>query len=426
MSKTEKPVRLHVDQLCPGVFISLSERWMDHPFLFNEFRISNENQIEVLRACGIDTVLCYPSRSTAVPRLRAGETQAPAAATPSPPPQPDPVELARIEEKRARSERVARQREKLARCEKAYGRTAGVIRGVMRRLHSSPRQAAEMAREVVDEAVAAFVGDQDAVLHLIGQKRGEENAYFHALNVMVLSLIMGNAEGLDEAQLQDLGMGALFHDLGKLRVPDAILKKGAERTRVEEDFYRLHTVYGEQIGKETGVLSAGALSILRHHHEHVDGGGFPDAIGAAKTSAGARIVAVANRYDNLCNGAESGGLTPAEALSHMFRKEGKWWDAQLLSGFIKLLGIYPPGSIVQLSNGTVGLVVAGNRADLLRPSVLLYDAAVPRGEANIVDLIDVPDVKIEQAMRRNAVPAEALEYLAPHQQMIYFYERESA
>lgn len=422
MSKTEKPVRLHVDQLCPGVFISLSERWMDHPFLFNEFRISSEDQIEVLRACGIDTVLCYPSRSTAVPRRRAAEAPAPVAAAPAP---PDAEELARMEEKRVRTERVARQREKIARCEKAYGRTAGVIRGVMQRLHSSPRQAAEMAREVVDEAVAAFVGDQDAVLHLIGQKRGDENAYFHALNVMVLSLIMGNAEGLNEAQLQDLGMGALFHDLGKLRVPDAVLKKGSARTRVEEDFYRLHTVYGEQIGKETGVLTPGALNILRHHHERVDGSGFPDAISAAKTSIGARIVAIANRYDNLCNGAEGGGLTPAEALSHMFRKEGKWWDAQFLSGFIKLLGVYPPGSIVQLSNGAIGLVVAGNRADLLKPSVLIHDAAVPRSEANIVDLIDAPEVKIEQAMRRDAVPAETLEYLAPHQQMIYFYERDS-
>ena len=422
MSKTEKPVRLHVDQLCPGVFISLSERWMDHPFLFNEFRISSEDQIEVLRASGIDTVLCYPSRSTAVPLRRSAETPAPVVAEPAP---PDAEELARIEEKRVRTERIARQREKIARCENAYGRTAGVIRGVMQRLHSSPRQAAEMAREVVDEAVAAFVGDQDAVLHLIGQKRGEENAYFHALNVMVLSLIMGNAEGMSEAQLQDLGMGALFHDLGKLRVPDAVLKKGAARTRVEEDFYRLHTVYGEQVGKETGVLTAGALSILRHHHERADGGGFPDAMAAAKTSAGARIVAIANRYDNLCNGAEGGGLTPAEALSHMFRKEGKWWDAQFLSGFIKLLGVYPPGSIVQLSNGTIGLVVAGNRADLLKPSVLLYDADVPRSEANIVDLIDAPEVKIEQAMRRSAVAEEALEYLAPHQQMIYFYERDA-
>jgi HD-GYP domain-containing protein (c-di-GMP phosphodiesterase class II) len=420
VSKTEKPVRLHVDQLCPGVFISLSERWMDHPFLFNDFRISSEEQIEVLRACGIDTVLCYPSRSTAVPRLRVPVQPASVAAPP-----PDAEELARIEEKRVRTERIARQREKMAQCEKAYGRTAGVIRGVMQRLHSSPLQAAEMAREVVDTAVAAFVGDQDAVLHLIGQKRGEENAYFHALNVMVLSLIMGRAEGLNEAQLQDLGMGALFHDLGKLRVPDAVLKKGSARTRVEEDFYRLHTVYGEQIGKETGVLTPGALSILRHHHERADGSGFPDAVNASKTSAGARIVAIANRYDNLCNGAEGGGMTPAEALSHMFRKEGKWWDAQILSGFIKLLGVYPPGSIVQLSNGAIGLVVAGNRADLLKPSVLIHDAAVPRNEANIVDLIDAPEVKIDQAVRRDAVSPETLEYLAPHHQMIYFYERES-
>lgn len=417
MKNDEKPVRLRVDQLCPGVFISLSERWMDHPFLFNEFRITSEKQIQILRDLGMDTVLCYPSRSTAVPRLSVPEP-----AEPPPPPAPTAEELAQIEAKRVRMERIAKQRDKLARCEKAYGKTAGAIRGLMQRLHSSPKQAAEMAKEVVDETVAAFVGDQDVVLHLIGQKRGDENTYFHALNVMVLSLILGKSQSLSEEQLREIGMGAIFHDLGKLRVPDAILKKGSERTRVEEDFYRLHTVYGEQIGQETGAIEPGALAILRQHHERMDGSGFPDGVPAARTTIGSRIVAIANRYDNLCNNADLGGMTPAEALSQMFRKEGKWWDELLLSSFIKLLGVYPPGSIVQLSNGTIGLVVAVNRSQLLKPSVLIHDANVPRNEANIVDLVDTPEVKIDKAVRRDVVPPEALEYLAPRHQVIYFYD----
>jgi HD-GYP domain-containing protein (c-di-GMP phosphodiesterase class II) len=234
--------------------------------------------------------------------------------------------------------------------------------------------------------------------------------------------MLGKSEGLGEGDLHELGMGALFHDLGKLRVPDVVLRKGGVRNRAEEDFYRLHTVYGEQIAAETGVIGPVVQEILRHHHERADGSGFPDALPAARVSVGARIVAIANRYDNLCNGADSGGMTPAEALSQMFRRETRWWDAALLSRFIKHLGVYPPGSLVQLSNGALGLVIAVNRAELLKPSVLIYDAAVPRSEAHIVDLVDAPELTIEQALRRDAIAPPALEYLAPRQHVIYFYD----
>jgi HD-GYP domain-containing protein (c-di-GMP phosphodiesterase class II) len=415
--QAERPVRIPVERLRPGIFISLTERWMDHPFLFNEFRISSDKQIQTLREMGMESVLCYPSRSTATPL--------PAAAEPAPRPEtppPSAEEQAQFAAREQRRQRVAETRDKLARCEKAYGRTAGAVRTLMQRLHAAPRQAAAMAREVVDETVAALLADQDVVLHLIGQKRGDDNAYFHALNVMILALMLGKSEGLGEGDLHELGMGALFHDLGKLRVPDVVLRKGGVRNRAEEDFYRLHTVYGEQIAAETGVIGPVVQEILRHHHERADGSGFPDALPAARVSVGARIVAIANRYDNLCNGADSGGMTPAEALSQMFRRETRWWDAALLSRFIKHLGVYPPGSLVQLSNGALGLVIAVNRAELLKPSVLIYDAAVPRSEAHIVDLVDAPELTIEQALRRDAIAPPALEYLAPRQHVIYFYD----
>lgn len=415
--KLKQGVWLDVDRLQPGIFISLTDHWLDHPFLFNEFRISNQKQIETLREMRLEKVLCFPERSTALPL----PARAPAP-IPAPPPQPSAEELAALADKRRRVERIRATRDKIARCEKQYAKTAGAIRNLMQRLHASPRQAAEMAQAVVDETVASLISTDDTVLHLIGQKHGDDNAYFHALNVMVLALILGQSDGLDEASLRDIGMGALFHDLGKLRVPAPILKKGRERNRMEEDFYRLHTVYGKEIGAETGVLSAGALDIIEHHHEHVDASGFPHGLGEDGLSLPARIVAIANRYDNLCNDSNQGGLTPAEALSQMFRKEGSHWDTRLLQRFIKNLGVFPPGSIVQLSNGVIGLVMTVNRKDLLRPSVMVYDKNVPRNEANIVNLADIPEVRIDSALRRDVVPAEALDYLAPRRVVVYFYD----
>lgn len=418
-SRTDSAVLADIERLQPGVFISLAEHWLDHPFLFNEFRLSTQRQIDTLRDMGLTQVRCVPGRSTA-PLLPPRDVSEPA---PAPPPAPSEAELAALEAKRQRIERLVSTRESLARCEKAYARTATVVRDLMQRLHASPQQAAELAREVVNETVATLLDNQDSVLHLIGQKRGDENAYFHALNVMVLSLMLGRTCGLDESKLVALGTGALFHDMGKVRLPDVVLRKGMQRNKAEEDFYRLHTVYGAQMAAEVSIFAPATLDIIRHHHEHMDGSGFPDGIAAAKTTMLARIVAIANRYDKLCNAPEYGHLTPAEALSQMYGKESHWWDTALLQRFIKNLGVYPPGSIVQLSNGVIGLVVAVNRAELLKPSVLIHDENVPRSEANIVDLIDAEDVGIEAAIRRDKVPEAVLAYLAPRQQVTYFYDR---
>ncbi|MDX9700420.1 MAG: DUF3391 domain-containing protein [Rhodocyclaceae bacterium] len=407
-----------IERLQPGVYISLAEEWLDHPFLFNAFRIGNPRQIQTLRDMGLVQIRCFPSRSTA-PLLPE---------PPAPPARPAPVapsaeELAALEAKRHRVARIRHTRESLARFEKTYARTAGTVRKLMKQLHAAPAQAADMARDVVQETVSALLSSQDTVLHLIGQKQGDENAYFHALNVMIVSLMLGRAEGLDEQALFELGMGALFHDLGKLRIPDAILRKHGERSRVEEDFYRLHPQYGELIASDVAIFTPGMREIIRHHHERMDGKGYPDGIVASETSLSARIVAIANRYDNLCNAPEHGNLTPAEALAQMYGKEGRWWDKPLLQRFIKHLGVFPPGSVVQLSNGVVGLVVAVNQADLLKPSVLVYDESLPRSEANIVDLIDAEGVSVERAIRRDDLPEAVLEYLAPRHRVVYFYDR---
>ena len=420
-------VRLSIERLQPGIFISLSERWLDHPFLFNEFRLSNHKQIATLRAMGITSVIAVPSKSTAKPLPPApspGSSESSEDSQPKDPPQSEEEAALHNEAvlaKKLRIERIKASREQLARCEKAYGKTAGAIKSLMQHLHASPRQAAENARALIDETVKDLMNDQSVVLNLIGQKRGDDNAYFHALNVMILSLMMGRQEGLEEARMQALGMGALFHDLGMIKIPDAVLRK-KHRNKAEEEFYRLHTVYGEQIALETGVIDVSAQRIIVQHHEHYDGTGFPKGLAGQKIDLLARIVAIANRYDNLCNAHDGESMTPAEALSYMFGKERARWDATLLQKFIKHLGVFPPGSLVQLSNGATGLVFGVNPANPLRPSIMIYDPSIPRSEANIVDLEDTQDVSIEKALKRNAVSSEALEYLAPRRHVIYFYD----
>lgn len=414
-----RPVRIDVRQLRPGLFVSLAERWMDHPFLFNEFRLASDKQIATIRAMGLTHIDYYPERSTAQPL--------PLPATPPPAPQPvvpTPEELAALEEKRLRVERIRVQREQLARCERVYTRVAGEVKSLMTNLFARSTEVHAQAQALVDDIVGMLMAQQDVMLHLMNEASADENTYFHALNVMILSLLLGKAAGLPEEPMKALGLGALFHDLGKAKVPDAILRKDPRaRSKHEEAFYRLHTEYGAQMAKEVNILPPPAVHIVRHHHETLDGSGFPDGLAERQIPLLTRIVAIANRYDDLCNQPEADkSLSPAEALAHMYRKEGAKWDATLVQLFIKNLGVYPPGSVVQLSNGAVGLVMAFDRTDSLRPSVLLYDPAIPKREALIVDLREAPEVKIEKVLRPGELAPEVSDYLAPRKRLSYFYD----
>ena len=447
--------------LCPGVFVRLKLGWMDHPFMFNQFRITSAAQVEQIRALGLARVCYVPSRSvakpldtaalqtrpapgcaptgttTVAPAAEAGQPRPPAAdasvASPSDSLSPLPAApsaassaaSAPVREesgagKAQQARRIAAVRQRISHCERGYTEAAAQVRNVMQGIHAAPERAIGGARAVVTKMVEGFTADGEMVIHLMNEKLADETAYFHVLNVMVLSLLLGRELRLPPELLKVLGEGALFHDLGKLRVPDTVLRN-PHRNRHEEEFYRLHTVYGAEMAREMGVMTAPVREIIELHHETADGKGFPRGLAGDKIPLLARIVGIANRYDNLCNPLlRADSITPAEALARMFREEASMWDVRMLQQFVRMLGVYPPGSLVQLSNGNVGLVVSVNHADLLRPSVMVFDPAVPKNDALVIDLTEEPEVQIDIAIKARELEPAALDYLSPRRRMSYF------
>lgn len=454
--KTE-PDEVQIDPSClrPGLFIRLKNLgWVSHPFLFNQFRITSEKQIAEIQALGLESVTYVPSRSTATPLPPPPvRSDAVAAASPEPSagaeaakatgakvvagvvtglqddvmpeggvkPAGGAVPQAVLSRKAQQARRIADVRARISRCERSYTEAASQVRTVMQGIYSSSEKSVGAARVLVGKVVDGFSADGEMVIHLMNEKLADETAYFHVLNVMVLSLLLGREMHLPPELLKVLGEGALFHDIGKLRVPDPVLRN-SRRNRHEEEFYRLHTVYGAEIASEMGVLSSVVREIIELHHETQDGKGYPRGLAGDKIPILARVVAIANRYDNLCNPLiRNDGVTPAEALAKMFRDEAALWDLRILQQFIRMLGVYPPGSLVQLSNGNVALVVSVDHADLLRPSVMLFDPTVPRSEAIVIDLVDEPDVQIDLAIRPRDLEPAALDYLAPRRRMSYYH-----
>lgn len=404
-----------VDRLQPGVFVSITGLgWLDHPFLLNRFRLANAEQIKVLRSLGLKEVEWDPARSTEQPLPEAQESPAEEDFSAT-------VLASMLDSKRDRTEKVRAQREGLARRERIYEQEAVGVHDILRDLSSRPAESYNRAKSTVGRMVGDLIGHQSVAIHLVNMKVKEAGMAQHAMNVSVLSLLLGKAAGLDEEQMRCLGLGGLFHDLGKVDVPARVLRN-AQRTRAEEQFYQAHVGYGVKHASTVTEMTTAVRNIIACHHEHWDGSGFPNRLQQSKIPRLARIVAIANRYDNLCNPFDlNAAKTPGEAVAYLFKREKAHFDPELLQLFVKAVGVYPPGCFVALNDGSIGLVVETNSNDLLHPLVMLYDPDVPRSEALLLDLREA-DAKIESVLNPAKIPLEIVEYLAPRGRIDYYIE----
>lgn len=406
---------LDVDRLQPGIFISLTGvGWLNHPFVLNQFRIATDKQVQALREMGIKSVEWDPERSTAQPLPEAAVHED----------EPDFGGMAlsgMLDEKRQRIARVQAQRDRLARREREFEQEAASASDVLKDMASRPTEAHAKAQAMVGRMVEGLLGAESVAIHLVNMKGKDHGLAFHALNVMVISLLLGQGLKLSAEEMKNLGLGALFHDAGKGEIPPRILRAGS-RTPPEEEFYRAHVGYGIKAVAGMRNMTTPARNIIACHHERWDGGGFPNRLAGEKIPKLARIVAIANRYDNLCNPFDLKlAKTPAEALGQMFRSEAAFFEPELLQRFVKTMGVFPPGSFVSLNNGAVGLVVESNPGDLLHPLIMLHDQDVPRSEAILLDLRDT-DLKIEAAISPAKLPVNVVEYLAPRGRIDYYIE----
>lgn len=405
-----------MEQLRVGLYVRL-EAWMDHPFLFSSFKIRNEKQLAALRSLGLSEMIYLPDKSD-YPPLPPAKADAP------PPPAPalvDPEIEAMWQAKRERREVLARQREAFGRCEKKFTDGMSIVKTVLRNLFARPRESVEQAQALISDVVDSLLSEKDVLLHLMNAKSADDGAYYHALNVTMLALMLGREAGLSSDELNALGLGCLLHDMGKARVPSQILLKRAAWTSAERHFYQEHVAYGVEMAAKLPNLPAGALEVIARHHEMLDGSGFPGGLSAAKIGLLARIAAIANAFDNACNRLDPAeSLVPSEALSVMFKRDRDKYDLSLMQMFIRCLGVYPPGSIVCLNDRTIGLVVNVNPGKLLQPTILLYDAEMPKEEAVLLNLADEPELKVVSTLRPSELPAAVFNYLSPRSRINYY------
>lgn len=417
MKNAGSTAQIDIDALRVGMYIHLDVGWMSHPFPLSSFRLASEDQIETIRGLGLRQVRWSPEQSA----LQEAQERADEPAAPAPVVADAPAETPEQAELRRRRELLAAQRAALVVCERQFAEATRESRLLTEMVVAQPQAARERAHALTRALVDKMMAADELCIRLLTEAAGDR-AGAHAVNVALVSLLMGRCFGLGDTDMIDLGVGALLHDIGKVDLPARVRHREEHFTPSEAKFYEEHVTHGVAHALKMG-LTPGASLVIAQHHEHADGTGFPLKLGRERMTPAASIVALVNRYDNLCNPAvPAKALTPHEAVSLLFAQGKHRYDSAILGAFIKMMGVYPPGSIVQLTDDRYGVVVGVNSTRPLKPRVAVHDPRVPVDEAPALELEHEPRLGIRRSLRASALPDDVRRALTPRQRVAYFFE----
>lgn len=226
-------------------------------------------------------------------------------------------------------------------------------------------------KQAVNGCVDSILRNPDASVWLTRIQAKDVGTAQHSLNVAALSIVMAKAMGLTTREMEDVGVCGMLHDVGKTSLSAEILTREGALTDAEMEEMRKHTRYGRDILISTKSVMSGAADVAHAHHERVDGTGYPRKLESDSIPLFAKIVAIAEAYDVITTTQPYRiARSPSEALQELYAQRGAQFDEELVIAFIDAVGIFPPGSIVEMLNGEIGIVLA-NTSDKLRPRIIL-------------------------------------------------------
>jgi len=441
MKPAAPEILIEVDALRVGMFVHLECGWLSHPFPLSNFRVASDEQVTTIRSLGVKRVRWSPHQSDAILMTGASEAYTPRLGRPDRPAtavstgtelgsQPDgatstfstaAAESTDTPTRRLHREKLAAQRTALNLCEQQFAEATHECGKLTELVLTKPLEARDMADALTRALITKMLGKQELCIRLLSQGVGDQ-ASMHMLNVTVIAMLMGRMLGLPEPDMLDLGLGSMLHDIGKIELPGRVHHREDHFNSAESRAHEEHVVRGVAVARKM-QLTVGATLVIAQHHEHADGTGFPLRLKTDRMTAAARIVALVNCYDNLCNPhLPSKALTPHESLALLFAQGKSRFDTAILAAFIKMMGVYPAGSTVQLTDDRYAMVVGVNSSRPLKPRVLVHEAGVASDDALILDLESVRGLGIRRCLKPLQLPAEVLEYLAPSERVTYFFE----
>lgn len=410
---------IDIDQLQVGLYIHLDLGWMDHPFSVSNFKITDETQIETIKTLGLKQLRYDPRRSSSMPlRTQGNVVEFPLKKALSP-----QVEI--IDETPELSPAQRKQqalRQAISESEQKFMKTSGEVKNIQKLSTERPEQAYGLAETLVQDLVTSTLTEGDIAIHAMNGHRIGDQHFMHELNTLVVAMLLAKNLNITDEDAVILGMAAILHDIGKRQISDKILLKKDPLTVRETAIYQTHVVLGLNMLRDVAVPRK-IMTLIAQHHEFADGTGYPKGLHCDQIDPLSHILIIANMYDNLCNPSNPAlTRTPYEALSVMFAQQRHQFDQTILRRFIKCLGIYPPGSVVRLSDQKLATVLSTNPQQPLRPFIqMLTDDREEEGD--IIDLREVLDLNIIQCLKPEQLPNILQNRLRLKQRTSYFLDK---
>ena len=367
--------KVPVTELQFGMYIAELDRpWTDTPFTFQGFVLGTHKQLQTLKKyCA--TVLVDTERSELPAAPAFGKTVY--------------AEKTSVEQE-AGPARLA------------YGNSRKLINDVLATVKIGHTLDAERVKIAVTSMTESVLRNPDALL-LLSQlrKKGRYNET-HALDASIYMITFGRFLGLEPGQIEFLGYLGLLQDVGKLRLPKELLEKRGRLSAEEFERAKLHVDYSVEILRGTPGLPGDLPRIAALHHERHDGSGYPRKLRGSEIGMMGSIAAIVDTYDALtAHRPHADPLSPSAAISMLYKWRGVFFDAHLIEQFIRCIGIFPVGSLVELNTGEIGVVIAQNAAKRLQPRVIVIrDAAGnPMHPQKLLDLSRSPKASPDEPYR---------------------------
>lgn len=383
--------KISVEDLQVGMYVSELDRpWRETPFLFQGFEVRSNDDIEQLKRYCSHVYVGIPDVQKNTPARRPTAT--------TPPQNPSRAQESRRSASESAGSRNFDERDLLKRLESSrfsgsyhdrttleeeiseIQHTQSEARATVQTFMEDARLGKSIdgpgAKRVVGGLVDSVLRNPDALTCFIQLKKRDEYTAMHSLRVCILALGFGRHLGLPPDELRLLGIGAMLHDIGKMKIPLDILNKPGELTESEFQLMKTHVPRGVEILEEVPGIPQSAIQVARCHHERYSGGGYINGYQGDQIGLYGMIGGIVDCYDAITSDrAYHTGLSAHLTLKEMYTWRGREFHAGLVEQFIQCMGIYPIGSVVALNTGDVGVVITMNRQRRLKPRVALVRKA---------------------------------------------------
>lgn len=368
---------ISVDRLELGMWIEeLRGSWTDHPFWRDSFFLDNREDLERILASEVREVWIDTGKGLDVPAegraTRNSDTRVRDL------PQPAPGDSLPLASRSRPSEPIHAE---LQRAAQICAEAKDTVLSMFQEARMGHAVDTRNAHQLVEQISQSINRNASALISMARLKKADDYTYMHSVAVCALMIALARQLGLDDRQTEAAGMAGLLHDVGKAKIPKEVLDKPGKLTEQEFAIMREHPAQGYDILREMRNLPPEALDVVLHHHEKINGTGYPHGLKGEEISLYAKMGAVCDVYDAITsNRPYKNGWDPAESLHKMAEWAGGHFDQRVFQAFVKSVGIYPIGSLLRLnanSPGTpsgvmLGIVIDQSELALTKPIIRAF------------------------------------------------------